>query len=101
MRKLCESGEKIERYLISAVASIEPLLSLRQKGMQAAENYLAGVTEGMRQKEKKEILHTTKEELEQASILLDKICAEAAVCVLAGAEALDAAHILPDERESL
>ncbi|MCB7302894.1 insulinase family protein [Bariatricus massiliensis] len=101
LRKLCESGEKIERYLISAVASIEPLLSLRQKGMQAAENYLAGVTEGMRQKEKKEILHTTKEELEQASILLDKICAEAAVCVLAGAEALDAAHILPDERESL
>ena len=92
LRSLCEDREPLDRYIVSTIASIEPLLSVRQKGIQAAEDYLNGVTIKMRQKERYEILHTTKEELIWISHILDNICQNAGVCVIGGKTTMDAAE---------
>mgnify|MGYP000388113216 FL=1 len=38
LRELCASGQELTSYIISTIAATEPLLTARQKGMQAAED---------------------------------------------------------------
>lgn len=90
LRSLSESGESLERYIISTIATTEPLLSTRQKGIRAAKDYFNGITDEMRQKMRSEILHTSKEELAWIADVLDSICKNAGVCVIAGKSILSA-----------
>lgn len=101
LRSLCESDELLDRYIVSTIASMEPLLSVRQKGIQAAEDYLSGVTVKMRQKVRSEILHTTREELMWVSDVLDFICENAGVCVIGGKTSLDAVGTILTQVENL
>lgn len=101
LRSLCESDEPLDRYIVSTIASMEPLLSVRQKGIQAAEDYLSGVTVKMRQKVRSEILHTTREELMWVSEVLDFICENAGVCVIGGKTSLDAVGTILTQVENL
>ena len=76
-------------------------MSVRQKGIQAAEDYLSGVTVKMRQKVRSEILHTTREELMWVSDVLDFICENAGVCVIGGKTSLDAVGTILTQVENL
>lgn len=101
LRSILRSNESLDRYIVSTIASTEPLLSVRQKGMQAAENYLSGVTVDMLRKERSEILHTSKEDLRIVSDILDDICSKAGVCIIGGKTSLDTAGTIFTQIESL
>ncbi len=101
LRSVCESKEPIDRYIVSTIASTEPLLSARQKGNQAAEDYLSGVTRDELLKIRSEILHTSKEDLVEAGNLLDQICEIAGVCIIGGKTSLDTAGSILAQIEDL
>lgn len=96
---ICESNEPLDRYIVSTIASIEPLLSVRQKGIQAAQDYLGGVTWEMICRERSEILCTTKEDLTRVSYVLDQVCENGGVCVIGGKSSLDAASTILEQQE--
>lgn len=91
LRELCASGQELTSYIISTIAATEPLLTARQKGMQAAEDYMEQVTGQMRQRDRRQILCTTKEDLEKVSRILDEICEKGGSCIVGGQEILEAA----------
>ena len=91
LRELCAGGPELVPYIISAIAASEPLLTARQKGMQAAEDYMEQVTEQMRREDRRQILATTPEDLEKVSRLLDEICEKGGSCIVGGQEILEAA----------
>lgn len=91
LRELCAGGPELVPYIISAIAASEPLLTARQKGMQAAEDYMEQVTEQMRREDRRQILATTPEDLEKVSRLLDEICEKGGSCIVGGQEILAAA----------
>lgn len=91
LRELCAGGPELVPYIISAIAASEPLLTARQKGMQAAEDYMEQVTGQMRQRDRRQILCTTKEDLEKVSRILDEICEKGGSCIVGGQEILEAA----------
>lgn len=101
LRSVIRSGETLDRYIVSTIASTEPLLSVRQKGIRAAEDYLSGVTAGMLQRERSEILHTSKEDLLMVSEVLDEIAENAGVCIIGGKTSLDAAGTVLTQIENL
>lgn len=101
LRSLCKSGEGLDRYIISTIAATEPLLSVRQKGLRAAEDYLSGMTAGMRQKVRSEILHTTREDLLWAGDVIEQICEKSGACIVGGKTALHAAAAVLTQTESL
>ena len=91
LRELCASGQELTSYIISTIAATEPLLTARQKGMQAAEDYMEQVTGQMRQRDRRQILCTTKEDLEKVSRILDEICEKGGSCIVGGQEILEVA----------
>ncbi len=101
LRSLCEREGLSDRYIISTIASTEPLMTVRQKARRSAEDYLAGLTEETRQKIREEILHTTAEELVRVGEILDRICERAGICIVGGQESLDAAEGMLTRIESL
>lgn len=84
LRSICDSEESLDKYIISTIASMEPLLSVRQRGIRVAEESLGGITSEMRRKERREILHTSKEELVEVGLMLDFICKNAGECIVGG-----------------
>ena len=101
LRSVIRSGEPLDRYIVSAIASTEPLLSVRQKGIKAAEEYLSSVTAGILRKDRSEILHTSKEDLLMVSQVLDDIAEKAGVCIIGGKASLDSAGTVLTQIESL
>ncbi len=101
LRDLVESGEALDRYIISTIAATEPLLGARRKGNLAAQDYFCGITAQMRQKMRSEILHTNREKLIWISELLDELCKGAGVCVIGGESVFDSEKHTFTEVESL
>ncbi len=101
LRRLCKRGESLDRYIISTIASTEPLMSARQKGIRAAKDYLCGVTREMLCIERREILYTSKEDLIVISDILDQICRKAGICLIGGRTSLEAAGNILTRTEEL
>lgn len=101
LRAFCAGGEAPDRYIISTIGALEPLLTPRTEGAQAAAMYFSGRTQADRQKLRREVLHTTAAELEAFSRELDELCGRSAVCVIGGQEALDGCGDKLARRESL
>ena len=101
LRGICTGKEPLDRYIVSTIASTEPLLSVRQKGIRAAEDYLSGVTKEMRLEERRQILCTSREDLMRAADVLDKLCEKAGVCIIGGRTSLEAAKTVLTQIEDL
>ena len=101
LRELCGQEKDLTSYIVSAIASSEPLLTARQKGIQAAEDYMEEVTGEARREDRRQILHTTAEDLEKVSYILDEICEKGGSCIVGSQEALDAAGDALSCRRSL
>lgn len=86
------SREQLERYIISTIASIEPLQNTRMKGVIAEENVLKGFTKKRRQAMRREILHTSYEDLEQVGNILTQTCVDANTCIIAGPHTFEGAN---------
>ena len=92
LREFLESGERLDKFVISTVAKTEPLLSPRDEGVRADNEWFAGKTEQIIRKERQEILSTTKEDLLSWCKALEYMAENGAVCVVAHDEALKAAE---------
>ncbi len=101
LRAFCTGQERLDKYIISTIAATDPLLSPRMKGMYAAICYFTGRTHASRQKLRREILHTTREDLERFSRTLDALTGCAGVCVIGGKAGLEDCGSLLDSVVSL
>ena len=99
LRAICESNEPLDRDIVSTIASIEPLLSVRQKGIRAAQDYLGSVTWERICRERSEILCTTKEDLMRVIYVLNQVCEKGGVCVIGGKSSLDAVSTILEQQE--
>ena len=99
LRAACAGGE-IDKYIISTIASTEPVMSPRMEGARAVNLWLNGQGEADLDRQRREILHTTPEGLTAFAGTLEAVCAAGHVCVIGGKEALDACPAL-DSVESL
>lgn len=88
LREFCESDEEIDKYIISTIASKEPLTSPRDKAQIAETTYLTGVTYEDIKKSRMEMLHTTKANLLSFADVMERFYKTAAVCIVAGDNAL-------------
>lgn len=84
----CDSGEDVERYILSTVSSTEPLKTPQQKGACANAYKFEGLTKADVLAYRSAILHTDKAAVRGCADLLQKFAEEGSTCVVAGAELL-------------
>ena len=99
LRDVCAGGD-IDKYIISTVASTEPVMSPWTEGMRAVNLWLNGQSEADLDRQRLEILRTTPESLSAFGKVLEDVCAAGHVCVIGGKDALDACQGL-DSVESI
>ena len=90
LRAMCDSGESMDRYIISTIGEFQPVLTARRVTLQALMRYLNGITVEERQRIRTGILATTADDLRRFSEVLDRICETSNVCVIGSRDALDA-----------
>lgn len=86
IRAFADGSQTIDRYVIGAVAATEPYLSARAEMGLAMERHLNGVTADDLRRLRMEMLATTEADLRTFAAKVDALVADAAVCVLGGAE---------------
>lgn len=101
LRTFCGSGEPLDRYIISTVGEMDPLLTPRMQGVRAAGWYFTHQTPEVRRQIRRQLLHATAEELCEFSRVLDDACAAAGVCVIGGSQLLDGCGEALDSIETL
>lgn len=90
LRSFAEGEESIEKYIIGAIGSSEPLMTPRVMGETANTDYLRGVDYEDACRVRREMLATTKEDLVRLSDSLASAYGARAVCVVGGKDKLDA-----------
>ena len=88
LRAFVRSGENLDKYVISSLNELNPLLSPRDKGALADARMLTGYTREESERIRLEILHATPEDLLACGDWLDRFAEEGSVCVVAHADAL-------------
>ena len=88
LRTFAASGENLDKYIISALNELNPLLSPRDKGALADARVLTGYTREESERIRKEVLNTTPEQLAACGEWLDRFADEGRVCVVAHGDAL-------------
>ena len=89
LREFAESGENLDKYIISSLNELNPLLSPREKGAQADQRYMTGLTRAEVERIRQEVLHTSREDLIACGTWLDAFARDGAICVVAHEGALE------------
>lgn len=89
LREFAQSGEDISKFIIGAVGDASPLKTPKLKGVVAASHYLRGITYEDECRARREMLATDADELMRIADVIDRICEQNAVCVIAGKDKLD------------
>ena len=89
IRDFVRSGENLDKYIISALNELNPLLSPRDQGALADARKMTGYTKQEAERIRKEILNATGEDLIRCCEWLDRFAREGTVCVVAPPEMLD------------
>ena len=97
----CDSGEALDRYIISTIGRMEPVLSPRLEASAAAGLYFCDITHEDRQQARSEVLHVTREQLRSFAELLNEVAQQSTVCVIGGQSAIDGCGNLLTQAESL
>ena len=90
LRDLADCGADLDKYIISSLNELNPLLSPREKGVQADMRTLTGYTRNEAERIRQEVLHATPEQLAACGSWLDAFAKDGAVCVVAHEDALKA-----------
>lgn len=90
IRELAGSDEPLDKYIISTIASTEPLISPREEGSQADVSYLSGYTYEDKLANRRDMLTMTKTELNDFRAIVRDFATKGAVCVVGFADALAA-----------
>ena len=101
LRAFAAGDDALDRYVVSAVAATEPYLTPRVEASRAMDLYLSGRTPADLQRLRAEMLATTKQDLAAFAKRLDALARDAAVCVLAGPQQLEACTNQLDAVESV
>ncbi len=80
---------EIEANIVGTIADERPLLSPRLKGLIAARNYIIGLTDEKRREISKEILSTTKSDIDEFASAVIKGLKEATYCVVGSRKAIE------------
>ena len=99
LRAMSLDAAETEKYIISAVAGLEPVETPRAAGAAAASRYLSGITNADLQLQRTQLLATTPETLAALADAIDRANANAAVCVIGGQAVVEACA--PDEVQPL
>ena len=89
LRAFASSGENLDKYIISALNELNPLLSPRDKGSLADARMLTGYTREESERIRREVLNTTPGELAACGDWLDRFAREGSVCVVGYKGALE------------
>ena len=89
LRNFLAGEEDLDKYIISTLNDLNPLLSPRDKGAVADGRYFSHYTREMAEQLRREILQTGPEDLERAARLLEIFAKEGSVSVIASGEALE------------
>ena len=88
VRTMCENDESIENYIISSIAATEPLQSLREQGQSADADTFCGITLDKRRRIRKEMLHTTKNDMLAFCDLLQAMSKDSSLCIFGNVESV-------------
>lgn len=88
VKEYCDSEEDLEKYIISAIANGEPLLSPEQMGYHTDCRIFSGITDEDRINIRKEMLTADKNRLSELCGFFDEMARDAAVCVVGYEESL-------------
>ena len=89
LKSFVDSGEDLDKYIISTLNDLNPLLSPREKGILADSRFFSGYTREEADRIRREILCTTSKDLLEITGLLDDFAEKGAVCVVASGAQLD------------
>ncbi len=89
LRDFVQGHEKLDKYIISSLNDLNPLLSAREKGTLADARYLSGYTREKAEAIRQDILHATGKDLLDCAEWLDAFARDGAVCVIAHQDALE------------
>ena len=82
MRKFDVSDREMTKYIIGTISGMDMPLTPALKGELAASAYISDMTDEMRQKQRDEVLATTKQDIRDLADLVDACMKENAICVL-------------------
>jgi Zn-dependent M16 (insulinase) family peptidase len=88
LRAFVDSGERLDKFVISTVAETEPLMSPREEGLRGDQLWFAGRTDEMLRRDRAQILATDAQQLLGWCDALETMGRTGAVCVVAHEGAL-------------
>ncbi len=88
IRQFCESGEPIDKFIISTVSDEEPLRAPREEGLIADALWFAGKTREELVQERRQMLSVTRESLLESCAVFEAFAEKGAVCVVAAGNQL-------------
>ena len=83
LKKFAREERHLEKYIISALNELNPLLSPRDKGALADIRILTGYSRAESERIRKEVLLTTPQQLVDCGEWLDRFATEGNVCIVA------------------
>ena len=90
VKAFLESGESLDKFIISTIAGTEPLVGPKHAGIIADQLWFAGINHDSAVLERRQLLEATAEDLLGWCNLLDAMARDAAVCVVGHSDALNA-----------
>ena len=100
LRKFCESGSEIDKYVVSAIGKTEPYLTPRLETQRAAELVLSGRTPADLERLRAEILATGEKDIVSFADTLSALSKSPGVCVVGGKKQLEACPLATCESVS-
>ncbi len=88
VREFCHSDETIDNYILSTLASMEPLVNLRDQASNVEYDDLIGMTKDDRDQIRQQVLSTTKDDLERYCDLLDQFNHESVNCIVGNRDSI-------------
>lgn len=88
LKDFCESDEDIDKFIISAIASTEPLTTPASKGATADDYWFSGVTEDDIINLRHQMRTATRESLKEWCGVFDEMADNGCVCVVGNNDAL-------------
>ncbi len=89
LKKFTKGHESLDKFIISTLNDLNPLLSSREKGALADSRYLNGYTREYAEKLRRQVLDAKMEDLLKCGEILDEFAEKGAVCVVAPGEFLN------------
>lgn len=90
IRSFVESGESIEKYIISTIARQEPLMAPARKGSLAESRYFSGIKYEDKLQLRRGVLALRSEDLLKQCVLFETMVSRSSRCVIGNESAIDA-----------